>query len=451
MDEILRDSAERGIRYLGALGERRVSPEARAVEGLSAFDFPLPEAPTAPEKVLALLDQSGSPATVATAGRRYFGFVTGGVLPAALAANWLAGAWDQNAFGMVASPIGSYLEEVALNWLVDLLGLPPGTGFGITTGATMANFSGLLAARRALLERQGWDVEKDGLFGAPQIKVVVGDEVHASMLKALGMAGFGRERVIRLPVDDQGRIRPEALPPLDETALLCIQAGNVNSGAFDPAAEIVPAAKEAGAWVHVDGAFGLWAAASPEYAHLMAGYAGADSWATDAHKWLNVPYDCGLVFVREPEHLAGALSVRGAYLLRGDRREADDFTPEMSRRARGLEVWAALYSLGRRGLAEMIDRNCRQAQQMAAGLQEAGFEVLNEVVLNQVAVSFGSPEFTKGVIAAIQEEGTFWAGSTQWQGRTAMRISFSSWATRDEDVERSLDAVKRVAKRLRLE
>jgi glutamate/tyrosine decarboxylase-like PLP-dependent enzyme len=294
----------------------------------------------------------------------------------------------------------------------------------------------------------GWNVESDGLFGAPPVTVVVGDEAHPTLMRSLSMAGLGHQRVTRLPVDGQGRIRAENLPLLDGPAIVCIQAGNVNTGAFDPAEALCAWAHDQGAWVHVDGAFGLWAAAVPERAHLMRGFNQADSWATDAHKWLNVPYDSGLAFVRDPEHLRRALSLTAAYLPQADSREPSQFTPELSRRARGVEVWAALKTLGRSGLTEMIDRNCRQATLFAEGLREAGYAILNEVVLNQVLVSFGEPERTRAVIAAIQEDGTCWCGPTVWQRQTAMRISVSSWRTTDEDVERSLAAMIRLARKV---
>lgn len=445
MEELLNQAASRAVKYLENINHRPVYPSPEQIESLDQFDIPLADQGLDPQDVLAILDEIGSPATVATAGSRYFGFVTGGALPATVAANWLAGAWDQNAGLVVGSPVTTRLEEVALKWLLDILQLPEGTGAGFVTGATMANFSGLAAARHALLARQGWDVEKQGLFGAPEIKVVVGDEVHASLLKSLQLVGFGSERITRVPVDDQGRILPDQLPELDDMTFLCIQAGNVNSGAFDPAEAICAKANQAGAWVHVDGAFGLWVRATKEKAHLTAGYELADSWAMDGHKWLNVPYDSGLIFCRDPQHLAAAMSYGAAYLIRQDRREPEDFTPEMSRRARGVEVWAALLSLGKDGISEMIERNCNQAQRMAAGLQEAGFDVVNEVVINQVAVAFGDDARTDKVIAALQEEGTFWAGGTTWQGRKAIRMSFSSWAITDEDVDKSLAAIKQVA------
>jgi glutamate/tyrosine decarboxylase-like PLP-dependent enzyme len=333
-----------------------------------------------------------------------------------------------------------------LRWLVDVLGLPTGTQGAFVTGATMANFTALAAARHAVLARVGWNVEADGLIGAPPVEVIVGEEAHPTLLKSLGLLGFGRKRVTRVPTDGQGRLRADRLPHITGPAIVCLQAGNINTGAFDPIAEVCPVAHEAGAWVHVDGAFGLWARVSPQLAPLARGLELADSWATDAHKWLNVPYDSGLAFVREPDVLPAAMAITAEYLpSQKVERNPADFTPELSRRARGVEVWAALRSLGRHGLTELIERNCRQARRFAERLTAAGLEVPNEVVLNQVLVAFGNPERTQRVIAAVQADGTCWCGGTVWQGRSAMRISVCSWATTDEDVERSADAIIRVA------
>jgi glutamate/tyrosine decarboxylase-like PLP-dependent enzyme len=446
--DLLHLAAERAMAYLDSLDERAITPSAASLGRLAELGGPLRDAPTDPAEVLALLDSVGSPATVASAGGRYFGFVIGGAQPVALAANWLAGAWDQNAGTAVLSPIAAAVEGIAQGWLLDALGLPAGSGVGFVTGATMANFSALAAARRALLLRGGWDVDAQGLFGAPPITVVVGDEVHVSVLKALSLLGLGRERVVRVPVDAQGRMRADALPAFDGPTIVCLQAGNVNSGACDPAQEICAIAHDAGAWVHVDGAFGLWLAAAPERSHLVRGVADADSWATDAHKWLNVPYDSGLVICRRPEHLRAAMSVNAAYLEGHDiRGEPYQYTPEMSRRARGVEVWAALRTLGRDGLADLIERSCRHAARLAAGLRAAGYQVLNEVESNQVLVTFGDATRTRQVIDAVQADGTCWCGGTLWQGHTAMRISVSSWATTPEDVERSLAAIIRCAER----
>jgi glutamate/tyrosine decarboxylase-like PLP-dependent enzyme len=445
VSNLLNNAAQRGIQYRDSLETRRVAASPEALQRLAELDIDLPEHPGDPETTLALLDEIGSPATTATASGRFFGFVIGSSLPVTLAANWLAGAWDQNAGLYVASPVATVLEQISLRWLLDALHLPPQSGGAFITGATMANFTVLAAARHAVLANAGWDVEADGLFGAPPITVVVGAEVHPTLLKALGMLGLGRNRVVKVPVDGQGRMRADAFPALSGPAIVCLQVGNVNTGAFDPVAEIIPVAHEAGAWVHIDGAFGLWAAASPQFAHLVQGVSEADSWAVDAHKWLNVPYDSGLAFSRDAEALRAAMSLTAAYLPQMETREPSQYTPELSRRARGVEVWAALHTLGRQGLATMIEDNCRHAVRFAEGLRSAGYKILNEVVLNQVLVSFGDPETTLRVIAAIQQDGTCWCGGTVWQGQTAMRISVSSYATTDEDVERCLEVMLRIA------
>jgi glutamate/tyrosine decarboxylase-like PLP-dependent enzyme len=442
---LLTQAAETAARYLETLDDRGVRPTPEAIAGLDELHQPLAAESIEPKHVLEMLDRIGSPATVGMAGRRYFGFVIGGSLPAALAANWLAGAWDQNSGLFVSSPIATTLEEVSLAWLLDVLNLPRESGGAFVTGATVANFTALAAARHAVLARTGWDVEADGLFGAPPITVIVGGEAHPSMIKSLGMLGLGRSRVTRVPVDDQGRMRASEMPAIKGPTIVSMQAGNVNTGAFDPAEEICARAHGAGAWVHVDGAFGLWAAASPKYAHLVAGVSEADSWATDAHKWLNVPYDSGLAFVKNPAALKNAMSVTAAYLPQGAHREPSQYTPELSRRARGVEIWAALKSLGRTGLAGLIERNCRHAARFAAALRAGGCNILNDVVLNQVLVSFGDAVHTKQVIERVQRDGTCWCGPTDWQGQTAMRISVSSWATRDEDVDRSVEAILRAA------
>jgi len=446
--DLLTDAATRAAAYLRGVRARRVSPPAADLDALRAFDAPLQDQPIAPRDVLAELDAVGSPGTVTTTGGRYFGFVNGGALPASLAASWLVSAWDQNVALRTMSPVGAAIEDAVLEWTRDLLGLPAGCGGAIVTGATMANMTGLAAARHALLGRAGWDVERQGLFGAPPLTVVVGDEVHVSLLKALTLLGLGRERVHRVPVDGQGRMRADAVPPIDARTIVCIQAGNVNTGAFDPAAEICARAKEHGAWVHVDGAFGLWAHASPKYRHLTSGFEQADSWGTDAHKWPNVNYDSGIVLVRDGGALRTAMMSSAAYLEPGSGREAMYHSPEASRRARGAELWAALKSLGKSGLRELVERTCAYAVKFADGLRAAGFTVLNDVVINQVLVSFGTAEVTREVIRRVQEEGTCWCGGTEWQGQTAMRISVSSWATTEADVERSLEAMVRIARQV---
>ncbi|MDL2337255.1 MAG: aminotransferase class V-fold PLP-dependent enzyme [Pseudomonadota bacterium] len=446
MNPLLEDAARRASQYLGGLDARAVAPDPHALSRLRQLDVELPEAPQSPARVLQQLDELGSPTTVASSGGRHFGYVVGGTLPASLAAHWLATAWDQNAPHPTGAPGAAAFERTALRWIVDLLGLPSTVAGAFVSGATMGSLCGLAAARHTVLARVGWDVEARGLFGAPPITVIVGEEVHPSVTKALGVLGLGRDRVVRIASDAHGRLRADLLPRLQAPSIVCLQAGNVNTGSCDPFATVIEQAHRDGAWVHVDGAFGLWAQASPLFRHLCEGVSGADSWATDAHKWLNVPYDSGLVFVRDREALRAAMSVSAPYLASGHREEAaSDLTPELSRRARGVDAWAALASLGRSGVRDLIERCCCHAQRFGIGLANAQYEVLNNVVLNQVLVSFGDAEMTRQVISAIQSDGTCWCGITQWQGRTAMRISVCSWATTDADVERSLAAMIRCA------
>jgi len=442
IEMLLSDVTRRAARYLDGLGGRSVAPAADAIANLKRFAEPLPGNGTDPSEVIALLDDIGSPATTAMAGSRFFGFVIGGSLPAALAANWMAAAWDQNSAYFAPTPSAAILEEVARSWLLELLHLPSTAAVGFVTGATMANFTALAAARSAVLSRVGWNVEADGLIGAPPLTIILGEEAHPTVFKSLGLLGVGRKRLVRVPADKQGRMDISALPEIEGPTIICAQAGNVNTGAFDAIGPLCERVRGSGAWVHVDGAFGLWAQASGALRTLTNGIEHADSWATDAHKWLNVPYDSGLAFVREPDSLRAAMAITADYLPpAGEHRNPSDYTPELSRRARGIEVWAALKSLGRQGVEQLIDRCCRHARRFAEGLRAAGFEILNDVVLNQVLVSFGDPERTNQVIAAIQTDGTCWCGGTVWQGRTAMRISVSGWSTTDADVEKSLEAM----------
>ena len=444
--QLLTSTTERSLAYLSSLDHRHVAPKPGAVERLSKFDVPLQDQPMAAADVLGELDDIGTPATMAMAGPRFFGFVIGGALPAALAANWLAGAWDQNTGLFVSTPGTSTLEQVALKWLLDVLELPNECAGAFVTGTTVAHITALAAARHAVLKKVGWNVEADGLFGAPPITVITSAEAHPTLFKALGVVGLGRSRVVKVPTDAQGRMRADAFPAISGPTIVCLQAGNVNTGSCDPFHEIAPGARESGAWVHVDGAFGLWARAARTRAHLVNGVEEADSWATDAHKWLNVPYDSGVAFVRDGDALRQAMAVTAEYLpTETSRRNPSDFTPELSRRARGVDIWAAMRSLGRSGISEMIERHCRQARRFAEGLSKQGFEILNDVVLNQVLVSFGTPERTRKMIAAIQADGTMWAGETVWQGRTAMRISVIGWNTSDDDVEKCLSAIQRIA------
>jgi glutamate/tyrosine decarboxylase-like PLP-dependent enzyme len=407
--------------------------------------------------VVAELAEAAEAGLVASAGPRYFGFVIGGSLPAALAADWLAATWDQNAGLFVAGPAAAVVEDVCAGWLLELLGLPATASVGFTTGCTMANFTGLAAARHQVLAQAGWDVEADGLQGAPEVAVVVGAERHVSVDAALRYLGFGPARAHVVRADDQGRMRADelrsTLAGLDGPVIVCAQAGNVNTGAIDPLAEICAASHERGAWVHVDGAFGLWAAASPALRPMVEGVELADSWATDGHKWLNVPYDSGLVFVAHPAAHEAAMTKVASYLIGGQpgQRDAFNFVPESSRRARGFPIWAAIRSLGRDGIAEMIERTCEHARRFAEGLADVpGVEIRNEVVLNQVLVRFfadgGDHDArTRAVAARLQQDGTLWAGPTVWHGGAALRISVSGWATTAEDVDRSVAAIRAAA------
>jgi len=441
-EALLTQAATRAMTYLAGIDERRVGPDAR--RGLESLDGPLPAGPSDPSEVLRLLADAVEPATMASAGPRFFGWVIGGSYPVSLAADWLTSAWDQNtAFGD-ATPGTIAVEAAALRWVIEAAGLPQGSWGAFATGTTLANAAALATATTTVLGRLGWDVVADGLFGAPPVTVVVGEEVHSSLVKALGLVGLGRSRVVRVPVDDQGRMRADRLPRLESPAIVCLQAGNVNTGAFDPMDELITAAHDMGAWVHVDGAFGFWAAASPRYAHLAAGMERADSWATDAHKYLNVPYDAGLYLVREPSALERTMSVSAAYLPAGEiGRDPILYTLELSRRARGVPTWAVLRTLGRSGLAELVERTCALANSFADQLAAAGCEVLNDVVLNQALISFGDAGTTSRVVKEVQAEGTLFVSPTVWQGRTAMRISVSSWKTTQADVDRSVDAVLR--------
>jgi glutamate/tyrosine decarboxylase-like PLP-dependent enzyme len=436
-------SLERALRhaeaFLASLPERAVGPPADPDALRAALGRELPEIGVPADQVIDELVAGADPGIVASAGPRYFGFVTGGALPAALAADWLAAAWDQNAHMWVGSPAASVVEEVVEDWVLSLLGLPQDASVGLVTGCQMANVTCLAVARDSVLKQAGWDVASHGLIGAPPLTVIAGLQAHATIFSALRMIGLGRDSAHLVAADDQGRMEPEALArELQHAgpAIVCAQAGNVNSGAFDPLEPIEYLCEQSGAWLHVDGAFGLWAAASPEYRHLTRGIERADSWATDGHKWLNVPYDCGLAIVKDRAAHRRAMGLTAAYLVAGEQRDNYDLTPEASRRARGFPLYAALRSLGRRGLAELIERNCAQARRFAEILRAGGAEILNDVVLNQVLVA-APPD----AVARIQADGTCWVGGSNWHGRDVIRISCSSWATTDADVERSARAI----------
>lgn len=413
---------------------RRVFPTQDTLHQLNALPQHLPTNPTDLTTILDTLATTIAPATVLTTSGRYFGFVTGGSLPAATAANILATTWDQNAALSLMSPAATHLETIALNWIAQLLHIPATAAGTFVTGATMANFTGMVAARHKLLKDKGHNAELDGLFNAPAFPVVVGDEVHATVYKALAMLGLGRNRVIKVPTNSQGAMDPAHFPTLGEPALVCLQAGNVNTGALD-SPQLIDLAKQFNSWVHVDGAFGLW---SPH-----AKYTHADSWATDGHKWLNVPYDSGIAFVKNPADLTGALAVTASYLNSDGAIEPIQKSPDSSRRARGIDAWAALLSLGEQGVRDMIETCCQHARTFASELNNKGVHILNEVNLNQVLAALDTEEKTTQWIDAIQQEGTCWAGSTIWRGRRAMRISVSSHATTQIDVERSIEVMLR--------
>jgi glutamate/tyrosine decarboxylase-like PLP-dependent enzyme len=437
--------------YLDRVAERHVGGRATRAELLDALGGPLPEEGRDPRAVIEALNTAAAAGLVATPGPRYFGFVTGGALPVTVAADWLASAWDQNGAMYVMSPAVAVMEDIVAQWVVETLQLPAGGSVGFVSGAHMANFTCLAAARHEVLRRAGWNVEDDGLQAAPRVSVIVGDEVHISVIGALRMLGIGARELHRVPVDGQGRMRADAFLHLagriDGPAIVCVQAGNVSTGSSDPFTEIVAAAHARGAWVHVDGAFGLWAAAVPELEARVRGVGGADSWTTDAHKWLNVPYDSGLAIVANPAPHRAAMSLQASYLQRGDDEEriGMDWVPESSRRARVIPLYALFRALGRRGIRDVIRRNCTLATRMADVLRnEDGIEILNEVVLNQVLVRFGSSDaVTRDVIRRVQADGTCWAGGAHWQGREVMRISVSNWSTTADDIDRSAAAIIR--------
>ena len=426
--------------YMDAANQRRVFPDNAAIERLAIFDEAVPADPQSASEVLKLLDEVGSPATVAQTGGRYFGFVNGNAIPAAVAARWLADVWDQNAVLHIASPTVAKLEQVCERWVNELLGLPAETAAGLVSGSSIAALCGLAAARNSLLKKQGWDVNEDGLFGAPPLRVVISQQAHSSVFKALSLLGLGKSRVELIPADAQGRLDTKHLPPLDANTLVILQAGNVNSGAFDDFETVCNLAQAAGAWVHIDGAFGLWAAVSAKTSHLTKGIEKADSWSVDGHKTLNTPYDCGIILCRDRNALTSAMQASGSYLQYSEHRDNMMYTPEMSRRARAVELWATIRFLGRSGIAELVDGLCDRAQQFAEQLAANGFQIGNDVVFNQVLVACATPEQTKATLARIQASGECWCGQTTWQDKPAIRISVCSWATTPDDVERSVRA-----------
>jgi glutamate/tyrosine decarboxylase-like PLP-dependent enzyme len=446
---------EEATGFLGGLSSRRVAARSDVDGVANALRRPLPEEGAEPLAVIEELITCAEPGVLATPSGRFFGWVIGGTVPAALAADWLTSTWDQNAGLLASSPAAAGAEWVTSEWLLDLLGLPGKSAVGFVTGAMMANFTCLAAARHEVLRRAAWNVERDGLHGAPGVTVIVGEERHETVDVALRLLGLGEGHSIVVPADDQGRLRLDALADALQQSgtnplIVCLQAGNVHSGAFDPIGAAVDLAHRHGAWVHVDGAFGLWAAASAKYRSLVAGVDRADSWATDAHKTLNVPYDSGLAIVADAEAMYAAMGVHAAYLIQDERPDPLSTVPEFSRRARGFTVWAALRSLGRHGVAEMVERFCAHARRFAGGLAEMdGVRVVNDVVFTQVCVSFGTDEVTREAAARLLKEGTAWMTPSTWHGQAVLRISISNWRTTEEDVDRSLAAVRRMLAEVR--
>ena len=453
----LGEAFAQAVSYLDGLPDRPIHPAADLAQLRAALGGPLPERPLDARDVVADLAAAAGPGVIASGSGRFFGFVVGGATPAALAADWLASAWDQNAGLYILGPAAAVVEEVAGAWVADLFGLPPHVSVGFVTGAQMANVTGLAAALHAVLGRAGWDVSSAGLWGAPRVRVLAGEQRHGTVDRALRFLGVGTAAIELIPADAQGRMRVDALAEAldDRPAIVCAQVGNVNTGAVDPVGQISDIAHRHGAWVHVDGAFGLWVAASPRLQPLVAGVGRADSWATDAHKWLNVPYDCGLVFCADPQAHRAAMGARAGYLVHGSAGERDalDHNPEHSRRARGFAVYAALRALGRGGVADLVERSCALARRFATQLGATpGVTVLNDVVLNQVLVRFpagsdrDSDDLTRAVVERVQRDGTCWMSGTVWQGQAAMRISVSNWSTDEADVDRSVAAILRCAR-----
>jgi glutamate/tyrosine decarboxylase-like PLP-dependent enzyme len=448
--DVLGLTADYAAQYLESIDERPVRPQASIDEVRAALGGPLPDTGTDAAQVVAELIEGAEPGTIAIPSGRFFGFVIGGALPAAVAADWLTSTWDQNAGLIGPMPSAGVVEEIVLEWLRELFGLPEKVSAGFVTGCQMAHFTALAAARYRVLERTGWDLARDGLQGGPRIRVLVGGERHVTVDRALRYLGIGSAQIEALPVDEQGRMRVEELPAAlaraDGPTIVCAQAGNVNTGSVDDLTAVADAVDGTGAWLHVDGAFGLWAAASPRLRHLVAGVERADSWATDAHKWLNVPYDSGIAFCADREAHRAAMSVQASYLEQVDSeaaRDQMDWTPEFSRRARGFPIYAAMRALGREGIVDLVERCCDHAALFAALLgEQPGVEILNDVVLNQVLVRFGDDDaVTQAAVKGVQEDGTCWLSGTTWQGRAAMRISVSNWQTTTVDVERSAAAI----------
>lgn len=433
--ELLEKAKNYAYKYIDNLEDLKVYPDEEAISRLEIFDEPLPASSSSPLDIIDLLNKFGSKSTIAQSGGKYFGFVNGGIIPVALASKWISDAWDQNSALFVMSPIASKLEEICEKWIVDLLGLPSDTAAGFVSGSSTAIICALATARNKLLLNQNWDVNKNGLFGAPPIRVVLSEQAHSSIFKALSLIGLGKDRVELVPADSQGRMILNKLPQIDSNTLLIAQAGNVNSGAFDPFDKLCTIANQAGAWIHIDGAFGLWAAASPDKYNLIKGFENADSWSTDAHKTLNTPYDCGIVLCKNRSALVDTMQATASYILYSNNRDGMLYTPEMSRRARSIELWATLKYLGRSGVCGLIDELCMNARYFADKLSENGFMVMNDIVFNQILVKCETPEKTKATLKNIQTSGTCWCGSAIWQGDPVIRISVCSWQTTKDDID----------------
>ena len=436
-------AADYAEEYVENIRERRVSPSKQELDGLQHFDDVLPEDGNSAENIITALHEYGSPATVASTGGRYFGLVVGGSTPASMGASVLTTAWDQVAVLESSAPSAIYLERIAAGWLLELLGLQKESSVGFTTGTSVANMVCLAAARNELYRKQGIDLALHGLSGSPPLRIIVSEQAHVTVFKALSLLGIGTSQIVKAPCDKQGRIMADTFPNVDENTIVCLQAGNVNSGGSDPFEEIIPLAKAKGAWVHVDGAFGLWVAVSPNKKHLIKGVELADSWAVDAHKWLNTPYDCGVAICSNAQAVHQVMTTQAPYLTTDLLVPPKDMVPEFSRRARGVEVWAAIQEMGRSGIADLIDRCCAHAQSLSKGLNDLGYDILNDVVMNQVVATIGSDQNIDDILRMVQEEGVCWFGKTVWNGKAAIRLSVASWVTNKDDIVKTLESIKR--------
>jgi glutamate/tyrosine decarboxylase-like PLP-dependent enzyme len=448
MSDLLNKTNTMAQDYLSTVNQEKIQVSEKNIKRLSALDFELQNGQVDANDVIDKMNDLISPATMKMTSSKFFGFVIGGVYPVSIASNWLSTVWDQNTGLEKTTPATAEVEKISARWMLEILGLPKQCATAFVTGATVANFTALAAARNLVFKNAGWDVESDGLIGAPELHIIISEDSHPTVYKSLAMLGLGRNRVTKVATDDQGRIDMAKFPEIKDNTIIITQAGNINSGACDPISDICDLAKSKNAWVHVDGAFGLWAKASKKHQHLLTGYEKADSWATDAHKWLNVPYDSGLAFVKHEHALKAAMAITASYLpTEGAGRNPSDYTPELSRKARGVDIYAVLHHLGKSGVEELVDRCCDCAKQFAYGFTQAGYEVMNDVILNQVVINFGSEEANLAIMDAVQKEGTCWVGQTFWKGITAMRISVSNWQTNQQDVEESLAVILSIAEK----